>query len=87
MGNSYCYNYYNYYDKPQQLITKSEINVDFNAGIHEKDINNNLYSNIIYTKNDYVNKSTIGVSPQSVKCHQLINPLPDIVTIKFKKTK
>ncbi len=83
MGNSYCYNFYY---KPELLITKAELNVDCKTIIHENDTNNNnIYPNIVNAKNDYVNKSTMAISPPSAKHHHIINPLPDIVTVKRKK--
>ena len=84
MGNSCCCNTCK---KPEQIIIKSELNVDINDNeiINEKDINNNLYSNKINLKNDYVNKSTIGISPTCAKDEYLFNPLPNIVTLRRKK--
>ena len=84
MGNSYCCSTCK---KPEQITIKSELNVDINDNdiINEKDINNNLYSDMINLKNDYVNKSTVGISPPSAKDEYLFNTLPNIVTLKRKE--
>ncbi len=78
MGNiPFC----NYYEKNKQIVIKSDLNIkgiENHLNINQKDTNNNnIYMNEKFEFD--INQSTL--SPQN----KLINPLPEIVIIKYKK--
>ncbi len=87
MGNSFCcYNF----DRKQQIIMQSDLIyetfVENEKKINkEKEINNDIISNR-NLKHDFSFQKTINtIAPQSVEESDFINPLPEIVVIKFKK--
>ena len=76
MGNSYCCDSL---EKAEQLPIQSEIMV-------EKDEMKNKNNNNLNFKNDYYTKKTTSIrTPKSLEEGYIINPLPEIVTIKRKK--
>ena len=76
MGNSYCCDSL---EKAEKLPIQSEIMV-------EKDEMKNINNNNLNFKNDYyMKKATSNRTPKSQEESYIINPLPEIVTIKRKK--
>ena len=78
MGNiPFCY----CYEKNKQIVMNSDLyikGIENHSNINKKDTNNNnIYINEKFEFD--INKSTL--SPQN----KLINPLPEIVIIKYKK--
>ena len=77
MGNSYCCDFL---EKADQFPIQIEIMVEKDE---MKNNNNNLNLNNDY----YMKKATSNRTPKSQEESYIINPLPEIVTIKRKKNK
>ena len=83
MGNSFCCNNF---DRRQQVVLQSDLIYESleekeNYIIREKDIN----SNSNHKSNLSLQKNTNIFSPKSSDENDFINPLPEIVVIKFKR--
>ncbi len=78
-----CIPYSNCLPKKKQAIIKSEIfipKIERNSNIFNEELNKISYSNIKEKIDFDLNKSTL-----SPEYNNFINPLPDIVIIKYKK--
>ena len=77
-----CIPYCNCYSKKKQVIIKSEIfipKMESNSNIYNKELNKISYSNVKEKIDSDLSKSTL-----SPEYNNFINPLPDIVVIKYK---
>ena len=85
MGNSYCCTSYS---NKTKFIIQSEILVDCvenNKFSKKKTLKINNLNKFYLRKEFTLNKTITTLSPQPEDDNDFINPLPDIVTIKYKK--
>ena len=85
MGNSYCCTSYS---NKTKFIIQSEILVDCvenNKFSKKKTLKSNNLNKFYLRKEFTLNKTITTLSPQPEEDNDFINPLPDIVTIKYKK--
>ena len=87
MGNSYCCDKI---DRNKQIVIESDIIYETfveneNHTIKEKEKKNDIISNKTLKHGSSYQKITNSLTHQSIDENDFINPLPEIVIIKFKR--
>ena len=87
MGNSYCCNNI---DKNQNNVIESDLIYETfaeneNPTTKEKEKKNHIISNKSLKHGSSYQKTTNSLTHQSIDENDFINPLPEIVIIKFKR--
>ena len=87
MGNSYCCNNF---DRNKQIVIESDLIYETfveneNQIIKEKEKNNDIISNESPKHGFSFLKTAKSLTHQSIDENDFINPLPEIVIIKFKR--